>query len=80
MFVLLLLGRIEPRRRVLAGASFTVAGLAWTVVALAVAPGFAVHGLVTAVTGAVLWISGVIGRRRARPDGEVTPAGHGDGR
>ncbi|GIG68411.1 hypothetical protein [Phytomonospora endophytica] len=66
MFVLLLLGKLSPRRRVVSGVTCALAGILWIAVSAVAAPGLLVHGVVLAAVGAILWISGAVARRRAR--------------
>lgn len=81
MFLLLLLNKLSPRRRVVSGVVCTVAGILWVAAAELAAPGLAIHGAVLAVSGAIVWISGAVARRKAaRTDARATAAGYAEGR
>ncbi|MGW5361421.1 hypothetical protein [Actinopolymorpha pittospori] len=79
--ILLFLRRLSPRTRLIIGVVLVAAGLALTALSV-VYPGLLNHAIATAVTGAVMCVSGAVSRRRARRaaaqpsvDGEVTHAG-----
>ena len=90
MILFMLLRRLSPQTRIVAGSVITAAGLVLVAVAAAVAAGLLIHGAALAVIGAVMWISGLVGKRRARPASEgpasaqpaseVSAAGHGNDR
>lgn len=80
MFVLLLLNKLDPRRRVVSGVVCTAAGIVWVAVAALAAPGLVVHGVVLAVTGGILWLSGALAHRKARAATKVTTTAFTGGR
>lgn len=63
--ILLLLGRLSPRARLVTGVVVMVAGLALVALS-AVYPRLLSHAIALAVIGAVMYLSGAVGRRRAR--------------
>ncbi|BCJ34263.1 hypothetical protein Athai_17660 [Actinocatenispora thailandica] len=65
MLLLLLLNRVSPRIRAGLGAVFVVAGVALAAVSEIVAAGLLIHAVTLAAVGAVLAVSGAVGRRRA---------------
>ena len=68
----------------------TAAGLVLVAIAAAVAAGLLIHGAALTVIGAVMWISGLVSKRRAQPASEgptsaqpaseMSDAGHGNDR
>ena len=70
MILFLLLRRIRPQTRIVVGSVITAAGLVLVAVAAAVAAGLLIHGAALAVIGAVMWISGLVSKRRAQPASE----------
>ena len=89
MILFLLLRRLRPQTRIVVGSVITAAGLVLVAVAAAVAAGLLIHGAALAVIGAVMWISGLVYKRRARrpargrrapPASEMSAAGHGNDR
>lgn len=90
MILFLLLRRIRPQTRIVVGSVITAAGLVLVAVAAAVAAGLLIHGAALAVIGAVMWISGLVSKRRAQPASEgpasaqpaseMSAAGHGNDR
>ena len=90
MILLLLLRRIRPQTRIIAGSVITAAGLVLVAVAAAVAAGLLIHGAALALIGAVMWISGLVSKRHAqpasegpasaRPASEMSAADHGNDR
>ena len=90
MILFLLLRRIRPQTRIVVGSMITAAGLVLVAVAAAVAAGLLIHGAALAVIGAVMWISGLVSKRRAQPASEgpasaqpaseMSAAGHGNDR
>ncbi len=90
MILFLLLRRIRPQTRIVVGSVITAAGLVLVAVAAAVAAGLLIHGVALAVIGAVMWISGLVSKRRAQPASEgpasaqpaseMSAAGHGNDR
>lgn len=90
MILFLLLRRLRPQTRIVVGSVITAAGLVLVAVAAAVAAGLLIHGAALAVIGAVMWISGLVSKRRAqpasegptsaRPASEMSAAGHGNDR
>ncbi len=87
MILFLLLRRLRPQTRIVVGSVITAAGLVLVAVAAAVAAGLLIHGAALAVIGAVMWISGLVSKRRAQPASEgpasaqpareMSAAGHG---
>ena len=67
MILFMLLRRIRPQTRIVVGSVITVAGLVLVAVAVAVAAGLLIHGAALALIGAVMWISGLVSKRRAQP-------------
>ena len=67
MILFLLLRRIRPQTRIVVGSVITAAGLVLVAVAAAVAAGLLIHGAALALIGAVMWISGLVSKRRAQP-------------
>ena len=83
MILFLLLRRIRPQTRIVVGSMITAAGLVLVAVAAAVAACLLIHGAALAVIGAVMWISGLVSKRRAQPASEGAcerPAGQRDER
>jgi len=90
MILFLLLRRIRPQTRIVVGSVITAAGLVLVAVAAAVAAGLLIHGAALAVIGTVMWISGLVSKRRAQPASEgpasaqpaseMSAAGHGNDR
>lgn len=90
MILFLLLRRLRPQTRIVVGSVITAAGLVLVAVAAAVAVGLLIHGAALAVIGAVMWISGLVSKRRAQPASEgpgsaqpaseMSAAGHGNDR
>ena len=90
MILFLLLRRLRPQTRIVVGSVITAAGLVLVAVAAAVAVGLLIHGAALAVIGTVMWISGLVSKRRAQPASEgpastqpaseMSAAGHGDDR
>ena len=90
MILFLLLRRLRPQTRIVVGSVITAAGLVLVAVAAAVAVGLLIHGAALAVIGAVMWISGLVSKRRAQPPSEgpasaqpaseMSAAGHGNDR
>jgi hydrogenase-4 membrane subunit HyfE len=76
MILFMLLRRLSPRTRIIVGVVTAAAGLVLAAVAAAVAAGLIVHGVALAVIGAVIWISGIVAKRRARLAGQLSVAGH----
>ena len=87
MILFLLLRRLRPQTRIVVGSVITAAGLVLVAVAAAVAVGLLIHGAALAVIGTVMWISGLVSKRRAQPASEgpasaqpaseMSAAGHG---
>jgi drug/metabolite transporter (DMT)-like permease len=63
----LLLRKLSPRTRIIAGSAVVAAGLVLAAVAAAVASGLVIHGVALAVIGAIMWTSGMVSKRRAQP-------------
>lgn len=90
MILFLLLRRLSPQTRIVVGSVITAAGLVLVAVAAAMAVGLLIHGAALAVIGAVMWISGLVSKRRAQPASErpasaqpaseMSAAGHGNDR
>ena len=90
MILFLLLRRIRPQTRIVVGSVITAAGLVLVAVAAAMAVGLLIHGAALAVIGTVMWISGLVSKRRAQPASEgpasaqpaseMSAAGHGNDR
>lgn len=90
MILFLLLLRLRPQTRIVVGSVIMAAGLVLVAVAAAVAVGLLIHGAALAVIGAVMWISGLVSKRRAQPAGEgpasaqpaseMSALGHGNDR
>ena len=90
MILFLLLRRLRPQTRIVVGSVITAAGLVLVAVAAAVAAGLLIHGAALTVIGAVIWISGLVSKRRAQPASEgpasaqpaskMSAAGHGNDR
>lgn len=85
MFVLLLLGKLSPRSRSIAGMVCTVAGLLWIAAFAVIAPDLIIHGIVLAAVGVILYGSAMLSRRRARQAAassgdELAPAAQPEGR
>lgn len=90
MILFLLLRRLRPQTRIVVGSVITAAGLVLVAVAAAVAVGLLIHGAALAVIGAVMWISGLVSKRRAQAASErqasaqqaseMSAAGHGNDR
>ena len=80
MILFMLLRRIRPQTRIVAGSVITAAGLVLVAVAAAMAAGLLIHGAALAVIGAVMWISGLVSKRHAQPASEMSAAGHGNDR
>lgn len=70
MILFLLLRRLRPQTRIVVGSVITAAGLVLVAVAAAMAVGLLIHGAALAVIGAVMWISGLVSKRRAQPASE----------
>lgn len=76
MIILLpLLRRIGVRGRLAFGAALTAAGLLLTVISVVAAPGLVIHGIVTAVVGAIFLGSGLRDRGRGRLGRDARHAG-----
>jgi hypothetical protein len=67
MILFLLLRRLCPRTRIIAGSAVVAAGVVLAAVAAAMATGLIVHGVALAVIGAVMLTSGLVGKHRAQP-------------
>ena len=76
MILFLLLRRLSPRTRIIAGSVVVAAGLVLAAVAAAVAAGLVLHGVALAAIGAVMWTSGIVAKRRGR----LSAAAHTNGR
>jgi len=64
--LILLLRRLSPRSRTVAGLVLVAAGLVLVAISAAVAAGLLIHGVALTVIGVVLYTSAVVSRRRAR--------------
>ena len=80
MILFLLLRRLSPRTRIIAGSAVIAAGLVLAAVAAAMATGLVVHGVALAAIGAVMVTSGIVSQRRTQPAGVLSAAGHRNGR